>query len=210
MLRRRIQIGMKQVEKKYIGFKDVVLTIGLTLIVAIIQIVAAMPFAAAPFLLAYVSAPTSMLVSGALFVLIMNKAPYRGTMFLFVAVLCAPMLFLGAAYVLPVSIFILGGAMGELVFWKNMTRTYSKLTIAFAIYAATYGIGTYGVAVLTRDSMLTQLSEQGTPQEVIDQYMTLYTLPYIAGAVVLGVVCAVLGIYFGTKIFKKHFARITA
>ena len=201
---------MKQVEKKYIGFKEVILIIGLTLIVAIIQIAAAMPFAAAPFMLAYFSAPMSMLVSGALFVLIMNKSPYRGTMFLFVAVLCAPMLFLGAAYVLPVSIFIAGGAIGELVFWKNGERTQMKLSIAFATYAATYGIGTYGVAIFTRDSLIKQLTEQNTPQEVIEQYNRLYTMPYIVGAVLLGVISAVLGIYFGTKIFKKHFARITA
>ena len=201
---------MKQAEKKYIGFKEVVLIIGLTLIVAVIQIVAAMPFAAAPFMLAYVSAPLSMLASGALFVLIMNKAPYRGTMLLFVVVLCAPMLFLGAAYVLPVSIFIVGGAVGELVFWKNGERTRTKLSIAYAIYAATYGIGTYGVIIFTKASLIKQLVEQNTPQEVIDQYNTLYTLPYIVGAVVLGVIGAVLGVFFGTKIFKKHFARITA
>lgn len=200
---------MKKITKEFIGFKDVVLIIGLTLVISIIQIAFAVPFAATPFMLAYFSAPMAMIISGSIFVLLMNKAPYKGTMILFIFILCAPMFFMGAGFFIPCIVFVIGGACGELIFWKNSTRTQKKLTLAYAIYAVSHGIGTYFPVLLTKDSILLELKEKNTPQELIDTYDKLYSLPAIMGAVTLSIIAAVIGIFIGSKIFKKHFARIS-
>ena len=200
---------MKKEEQKYIGFRNLVLIIGLTLVMAIVQIALAMPFSASPFMLAYFSAPAAMIVSGAIFVLLMNKAPYRGTMFMFIVVLCVPMLAMGGGFVIPCIVFIIGAAIGELVFWKDSTRTPKKLAAAYSIYAISYGIGTYFRALTDKDAILAGLVEQNVPQELIDQYDSLYTVPMVLGAVIVGIIAAIIGIFIGCKIFKKHFARIT-
>lgn len=199
---------MKKEEQRYIGFRDVVLIVGLTLLIAIIQVAATMPFSASPFMLAYIAAPVSMIVSGAIFVLLMNKVPYRGTMVLFVFILIVPMLFMGGGFILPCIIFLIGGAIGELVFWKNGTRTPQKLIVAYSVYAVAHGIGTYTPALLTKKAILADLAAQNVPQELIDAYSKLYTVPVILGAVIVTLICAVIGILIGCKIFKKHFARV--
>ena len=200
---------MKTEEKKYIGFKDVVLIIGLTLVISIIQVILALPFSATPLLLAYLSAPLAMIVSGSIFVLLMNKAPYRGTMLLFIFVCSGPMLFMGGAFFIPVLVFVLGGLIGEFVFFFDNTRTFKKLACAFSIYAVSHGIGTYAPVIVTKQALLQQLKDQNVPQELIDQYNSLYTVGAISGAVVLTIICAVIGVFIGCKIFKKHFARIS-
>ena len=199
---------MKVEEKTYIGFKDIILVIGLTLLISIIQVILTLPFSAAPFLLAYLAAPCSMLVSGSVFVLLMNKAPYRGTMLLFICITCLPMLFMGGAFLVPVLIMVLGGFIGEFVFIKDSKRTQGKLTIAYCIYAVCQGVGTYAPTLFIKDSLIEQLKDQNVPQKLIDDYNALYSVGPILGAVALTIVCAIIGIFLGTKLFKKHFDRI--
>ena len=197
---------MKQVEQKYISFRNAVMIIGLSIICFGVQMVVSGLFAMSPMILAFVSAPLGTIISGAIFVLIMNKAPYRGTMFLYILLFSIPMLFMGVPYV--VLIFLIGAVLGELVFWKDSTRTPTKLTIAYAIYALCLGVGTYLPALLQKETLLGGLADQGIAQSTVDAYYKLYSLPYISLAVVVTVIASFVGVFVGCKIFKKHFARI--
>ena len=197
---------MKKQEQTYISFRNAVLIIGLSVICFAIQMASAAPFAMAPMILAFVSSPLSVIISGAIFVLIMNKAPYRGTMFLFILLFSIPMLFMGTPYV--VLMFLLGGVLGELVFWKDSTRTPKKISIAYAIFAVCLGLGTYLPAMIQKDSLLSGITAQNYAQATIDAYDKLYSLPYISMAIALTVVASFIGVFIGCKIFKKHFAKI--
>ena len=197
---------MKQEEQKYINFRNAVLIIGLSLICFVVQMASAAPFAMAPMILAFVASPVAVIVSGAIFVLIMNKAPYRGTMFLFILMFSIPMLFMGTPYV--VLVFLLGAILGELIFWNNSTRTPKKLAISYAIFSVALGIGTYLPAAIQKESLLAGVKAKGIAQEVIDAYDTLYSIPFISMAIALTVAASFLGIFIGCKLFKKHFAKI--
>ena len=197
---------MKKEEQKYINFRNAVLVIGLSLICFAVQMISAAPLAMAPMLLAFVSAPLSTIISGAIFVLLMNKAPYRGTMFLFILMFSIPMLFMGTPYV--VLVFLLGAVLGEAVFWKDNTRTPAKLAISYAIFAVALGIGTYLPAAIQKDALLQKVLDQGIGQAVYDAYDKLYSIPFIAMAIGLTVIASFVGIFIGCKIFKKHFAKV--
>ena len=197
---------MRKEEQIYINFRNVVFIIGLSVVAFAIQMISAAPFAMSPMILAFVSAPLSTLISGAIFVLIMNKSPYRGTMFLYILMFSIPMLFMGTPYV--VAVFMIGAILGELIFWKNSERTIGKLSISYAIFAVALGIGTYLPAFLQKESLLAGLVEQNIAQTVIDSYEKLYSIPYISVAILLTVVASLVGIFIGCKIFKKHFAKV--
>ena len=197
---------MKKQEQVYISFRNAVLVIGLSIICFAIQMVVTAPLAMAPMLLAFVSAPLSTIISGSIYVLLMNKAPYRGTMCLFILIFSIPMLFMGTPYV--VFVFLLGAFLGELIFWKNATRTPAKLSISYAIFALCLGIGTYLPAFVQKASLLQKVIDGNMGQEIYDAYDKLYSLPYISLAVLLTVCSSFVGIFIGCKIFKKHFAKI--
>ena len=195
---------MKTQEQKYINFRNAVMIIGLALLGYIVQMVAAVPFASNPMILAFFSSPVGMIVGGAIFVLVMNKAPYRGTIFLYTFVPCIMLLFMGTPYV--VLVFVLGAIIAETVFLNDSTRTPAKLSIAYSIYAIFWGSGTYLPAFLQKDILIEKANAMGGA-EAAALYDKLYTIPYIAIAVVLTVAGALIGVWVGSKMFKKHFLR---
>ena len=197
---------MKKQEQKYISFRNAVMIIGLALLSYIFQMVATLPFVANPMMLAFFSTPIGMVLGGVFYVLAMNKAPYRGTLFLYTFVPCIMLLFMGTPYV--VLVFAVGAVLAELVFWKDSVRTPGKLTIAYVIYATFWGVGTYLPAFLQKDSLLQTAVESGGSEELIAAYDKLYTLPYVSISIVLAIAGALLGVFIGAKLFKKHFSQI--
>ena len=195
---------MKVQEQKYINFRNAVMIIGLSVAAYILQMVATVPFAANPMTLAFFSTPFGMIVGGAVFVLVMNKAPYRGTLFLYTVVPSLMLLFMGTPYV--VLIFAIGAIVAEMVFISDSTRTPAKLTIAYIIYAIFWGLGTYTPALLQKEALLEKAMNLGG-EEVVALYDKLYSLPYVCLAIFVTAIAAVIGVYIGTKIFKKHFVR---
>ena len=195
---------MKIQEQKYINFRNAVMIIGLSVAGYVLQMLATIPCAANPMALAFFSSPFGMIVGGSIFVLVMNKAPYRGTLFLYTVIPSIMLLFMGTPYV--VLIFAIGAMIGEMVFYKNNARTPMKLTISYIIYAIFWGIGTYTPAMLQKEALLKKAMDVGGA-EVMALYDQLYSLPYICAAIVVTALGAILGVYIGSKIFKKHFVR---
>ena len=197
---------MKKEEQVYINFRNTVFIIGISVVGFAIQMLCAAPFAPFPFVLAFISQPLSTMVTGSLFVLIMMKAPYRGTILLFSALFAFPFLFMGTPIVSV--IFMLGGLLGELVFVNNNTRTKIKITISYAIFALSIGLGTYVPVLFTKEALLSNLVNQGVSQTIIDNYDTLYTAGPITIGCILTLIASIIGTMIGFKIFKKHFAKV--
>ena len=197
---------MKVQEQIYINFRNAVMIIGLAIVAYVMQMIATIPFTASPFMLAYFSTGVGMVLGGTFYVLVMHKAPYRGTILLYTFVPSIMLLFMGTPYV--VLVFILGALIGEMLFWFNTKRTTNKLYLSYAIYAIFWGLGTYLPAYLQKEALLQKVIESGGGLELFDAYNKLYTIPYISVSIFIGIVCAILGVFIGTKIFKKHFARL--
>ena len=197
---------MKKQEQVYINFRNVVLIIGLALVAYILQMMATIPFTANPFMLAFFSTGAGMLLGGTFYVLVMRKAPYRGTILLYTFVPSIMLLFMGTPYV--VLVFVVGALIAEAIFWKNPERSIPKLYMSYAIYATFWGLGTYLPAYLQKDALLEKVTATGGGEELFAAYDKLYTLPYVSLSVVIAIVCSILGVFIGTKIFKKHFAKI--
>ena len=196
---------MKQTEQKYINFRNSVMIIGLALAAYILQMMATLPFTANPMMLAFFSSAAGMLLGGTFYVLVMNKAPYRGTILLYTFVPSIMILFMGTPYV--VLVFVIGALFAELVFWSNSTRTVPKLVLSYCLYAIFWGLGTYLPAFLQKDSLLQTVLDSGGGQELFDAYDKLYSLPYVSVAVLITIIASIVGVLIGTKIFKKHFER---
>ena len=197
---------MKKEEQVYISFRNAVFIIGISVAAFAVQMLCAAPFSMLPFVLAFISQPLSVMVTGALYVLIMMKAPYRGTIMLFSALFAFPFLFMGTPVVSLV--FMLGGFIGELIFIKDNTRTKLKITISYAIFALSIGLGTYIPVLLSKDATLANVIEQGVSQTVVDNYDKLYTLGPITVGCLLTLITSIIGTIIGFRIFKKHFSKV--
>ena len=181
------------------------LIIGLSVVCFALQMVFTIPFAASPFMLAFFSTGLGMIMSGTVFVLLMKKSPYRGTMLLFCLTMALPMAVMSPLFVV---FMLIGGLLGELVFLKDRTRTTKKIMLAFSFFGIFHGIGTYMPVLFQKSALLQELVDKNVAQAEIDAYDKLYTLPCILLVTVIAVICACIGVYIGTKIFKKHFEHI--
>ena len=197
---------MKKKEQVYINFRNAVLIIGLTVVTFAISMVLTFPFAASPMMLAFFSAPFATVLGGAIYVLMMCKAPYRGNITLQTFIKSAPMVLMGSATYTIVS--LVSAIFAELVFVKDSTRTPLKMYISYGILSVGSTLGTYVPVLLQKDSIINGLVEQGVDAAIIAAYTDLYSPPYIALAGVVAFAAGCLGIFIGTKIFKKHFSKI--
>lgn len=192
-------------ERKWIGFKDIILISLLSALCIVIQIVAGIPFAATPQLMMFVCVGVIMLVCGPIYVLLMSKAPRRGAAFLFVGVLALYFLILGQ--VMIAAAFLLGAVLCELVMLGDGYHKPMRIGLAYMIFGAFYVVGSYLPYLILADQYVAQLTAMGMPQSTVDNMMGWFASPsMIALACLNACVWAAVGAYVGYRMRKKHFA----
>lgn len=193
-------------QRKYIGFRDIILIALLSALSIVIQLVSGIPFMAVPQLMMFISVAIIMLVCGPIYVLLMSKAPRRGAAFLYVAVLALYFLVIGQVFIAVA--FLVCAILCELVMLgANAYKKPLRIGLAYMVYAVFYVIGSYLPYLVLADQYTAQLAAAGMPQAAIDSMMGWYASPLIILlAAVNACIWAALGAYIGYRMLKKHFA----
>ncbi len=196
-------------ERKFMGLKDLILSVLLSLLMLVIAVAVVVPLAVLDILMASIlSLMIPATVCGMIYVLMTTKAPRIGTYFTFSFVF-------GAFYVISGSVttailFCITGIIGEL----TMIGGRGKKWRAFVPYLLHWLTYTYAATIqflFMRDAVVqTYISmgmDEATALSTVDMYGAIYTAP--ANMLLCGV-CAVaaslLGYFIGVKLLRKHFA----
>lgn len=196
-------------ERKFIGLKDLVLCILLSLLAVVISTMVVIPLATLDILLTSIlSGVIPAVVCGIIYVLMTAKAPRIGTCFIFSAVF--GIYFIISSSVTTAIILFIAGIIGEL----TMIGGWGKKWRALVPYLIHWLIYTYAATIqfiLMPDRVLhTYMSmgmDEATAQAAVDMYGSIYTAPdnmLLCGICMIA--AALLGYFIGVKVLRKHFA----
>ncbi len=191
--------------RKVIGFKDVVTVVLFSLLTFIVSFITAIPFSASIYGMLFGGYALMALICGPIYMLMISKAPRIGTQILFFAVKALYMLICGQALV--AVIFFIGGLICEAICLGNGYKNTVKSTAAYALHTTLYGFGSFFPAVFLTETYSARMIAAGASEESVAQTIGVYHNPGImlCVAAVL-IVFSILGVFIGTKMFKKHFA----
>lgn len=191
-------------EKRWIGFKDVVVIALLTALSIVIQLVSGIPFAASPQLMMFASVAILMVICGPIYMLMMSKTPHKGAAVLYGAIQGIYYLILGQ-WIIGI-VFFIGGIISECVLLGKGYQKPLRIGAAYLVYAAFYPLATYSPYLILADRYKVQLASAGLSQMAIDSIMDFYTSPVMIGlSVVCACICAAVGGFIGYKMLQKHF-----
>lgn len=190
-------------EKKWIGFKEIVLIALLTVLGIVIQLVISTPFAAALHLMMFVAVAIIMVVCGPIYVLMLNKSRRLGTVFLFGGLQALYYVILGQAFI-AVS-YLLFGIIGECIMLGDGYANPKRIGLSYIVYGACYILGSYLPYIFLADQYIENMSAMGMSEESINAMMNLYTPFTILLAVISSCIFAAIGAYIGYRMMKKHF-----
>lgn len=192
-------------ERKWIGFRDIILIALLSALSIVIQLISGVPFAAAPQLMMFISVAIIMIICGPIFVLLMSKAPRRCAAFTYVGILALYFLIIGQVFI--GIVFFIGAILCELVLLGGGYKSPVRIGLSYMVYAVFYVVGSYLPYLILADQYTAQLVAAGMPQASIDSMMSWFASPLmILLAAINACIWAAVGAYIGYRMRKKHFA----
>ena len=138
---------------------------------------------------------------GTIFILLYTKISKKWVVLIFNVMIA--LLILMAAWYAPIPI-VLGGIIAEIVWQKFARKKFTTMMACFTIQITAWFVGIY-IPIL----MITDLSIL-----VRESYIQLYTGikatlmgPFFYIAVVVTVLCCIIGSFIGKALLKKHFEK---
>ena len=196
-------------ERKFIGLKDLTLTLLLSLLTMVIGYIV-VPFVTplGVVLSSIIGGIIPSLLGGFIYVLIQTKAPRIGTCFVYSLVFALFYIIIGV----PVNaiLFIAAGLIGELTMIHGYGKKWRPLA-HYIIHWLTYTYAATFQYLFMRDAAVQAFVSSGMEEAAaiaaVDSYAAVYTAPQnilLFGACTI--VAATLGYFIGTKVLRKHFA----
>lgn len=190
--------------RKVVGLKDVILVTLLTALCLIVFSLVLIPFSANLTLVLWLVSGIDLLLCGAIYMLMVSKAPRHGTLLIF-TFLFAVYYFITNGLIIVSAIIFATGILGEVLMLRGGYHSPVRLTIAYALF----GLGTmYAPIVLimtTKEQMIAQIIANGMTREYAEGMFALYSPLNIAIGTAVTILGAVLGCWFGYRMLKKHF-----
>lgn len=196
-------------ERKFIGLKDLVLGVLLSLLVLVIATTVIIPLGALGSLASsIIGTIIPALIGGIVYVLMTAKSPRIGTSFLF-------SLIFGVFYIISGSvptavIFFITGLIGELTMLGGWGKKWRPL-VPYLIHWLTYTYAATLQFIFMKDTILKTYMGMGmdeaTARATVETYGAIYTAPQnmlLSGVCVAA--AAVLGYWLGVKVLRKHFS----
>lgn len=201
------RIVMKN-ERKFIGLKDLILSVLLSLLVLVISTIVVIPLATLDILLSSIlSVVIPATVCGIVYVLMTTKAPRIGTTFIFSLIF--GIYFIISSSVTTAIIFFITGIIGELTMIGGWGKKW-RAVVPYLIHWLTYTYAATIQFLLMPNRVLSTYMSMGmdeaTARAAVDMYASVYTAP---GNMLLCGVCTIaaclLGYFIGVKVLRKHF-----
>lgn len=197
-------------EKKFIGLKQVVVVVLLTLLNIVISMISGLPFSFSPKLMVLVGYSLAALLNGIVYVLMIAKSPIRGTNLLFFGVKVIYVILFGQ---IPTGIvYLVGGIICEAITWNDGYKKPLKAGSSFAIHNVVFSIGSFTPIFLNPEAYAQHMRENmaSMDPDMVETmvHAMIYELvepSFLLLAIVLIIVGSAIGFFAGMKMMKKHF-----
>ena len=125
------------------------------------------------------------------------------------AIVAVVALLLGMLWTGPVGI-VAGGLLAELVAGAGSKRTTLRCLAAFAVWTLCFWVGQESMIFLAGDAYVQIVVDSGMSAEYGQGLVDFIHGPLALVALAATAVCPFVGGWIGSKLFKKHFAKISA
>lgn len=149
------------------------------------------------------------LVGGIVWMYVAAKVPKRGA-FIIMAVIAAVVgLLLGMVWTGPLGI-VVGGLLAEAIAGAGDKRTAVRSTLAFAAFTLCFWLGQESMVFMAGPAYVDMVVELGMSAEYGQTLLDFMYGPLALVAFAATAVCPLIGGWIGSKLFRKHFAKIAA
>ena len=136
------------------------------------------------------------------------RVPKPGATVIMSVIVAAVGLLLGMFWTGPAGI-VVGGALAEVIMAAGK-RSKAAVIAAFAVWTLCFWVGQEAMVFLAGSSYVNMVVQSGMSREYGETLVGFMQSPAIVVAGILCVVGPIIGGLLGSKIFNKHFARISA
>lgn len=149
------------------------------------------------------------LVAGIVWMYLAAKVPKRGAFAIMAVLIAVVALLLGMVWTGPVGI-VVGGIAAELIAGAGDKRTAVRSIVAFSVFTLCFWVGQQAMVFMAGQSYVAMVVEMGMSAEYGQTLVDFQSSPLMLVAFVGTVACPLIGGWIGSKLFKKHFAKIAA
>lgn len=194
--------------RSFIGLKDLVFSVLIGVLMLVVALACALPFAASLQATYFVTPALVGILWGALFVVILSKCPKTGAAIIPFLIYGGYMLAAGSLYVF--FLFLAAGVVAELALLGGGFASKARSFVPPLLMTLCNAMGSTFTMLLFRDSMVQTYVAMGMDEATADATITaiesFWLAPEnIALAIVLATLGALAGYVLGVKLLKKHF-----
>lgn len=146
--------------------------------------------------------------AGIVWMYLLARVPKRGTVLIASVIVALVGLLLGMLWTGPVGI-VIGGVIGELIV-STGKRSTAKNIIAFVVFTLCFWVGQEAMIFVAGQSYVDIVVASGMSAEYGQGLVDALYSPVIVVAGICCIVGPIVGGLLGSKLFKKHFAKISA
>lgn len=145
-------------------------------------------------------------VAASAYMLLRAKTPKTGAIVIFGTLFGLVMFGMGSGLPILLSV-VTGSVLAELISRSGDYRCYVRETIAYAVLMLATAIGSYIPFLVMREYYLKIAEGNSINAEFMANLMNFITAPYLAAALIVTIIGAVLGAAVARGIFKKHLIK---
>lgn len=146
---------------------------------------------------------------GIVWMYLLAKVNKRGAIAVMGAIVALIGLLLGMLWTGPAGIFI-GSVIAEFVAGSGKSRTPVRCMAAFAVFTVCFWVGQQTMLFLAGDAYVDMVVAAGMTAEYGQTLVNFMQSPMLFVAFAATVIGPFIGGWIGAKLFKKHFAKISA
>lgn len=145
---------------------------------------------------------------GIVWMYLMAKVPKRGAAFIAGTIMGLLGLLMGMIWTGPVGM-IIGAALCELIMIAGKRSVVSS-ALGYAAFVFCWWLGQLSLIIISGETYVQMIVDMGMTAEYGYAFIDWVNSPMFPLAGVTTIVTCLIGAFLGSKIFKKHFAKITA
>jgi energy-coupling factor transport system substrate-specific component len=146
------------------------------------------------------------IIGGTIWLYMRSKVPKRFTIIIQAVVMTLILYLFGIGWSLSLG-FLVGGILAEIITGAGNYRSFKLTTVGFAAFCLCIHIGAFLICLLARDWYYDFCVNNGMTVEWTNAFLNFMSWPLMLGTGVLAVIGAVIGMFIGKALLKKHFAK---
>jgi len=144
--------------------------------------------------------------AASVYMLLRAKAPKTGVIILFGSLFGLVMFVMGSGWPILVAV-IIGSIIAELIARSGHYKSYVREVIGYCVLMVGTAVGSYIPFIVMKDYYLKVAEKNSINGEFMSRLLEFITAPYLALALVITAVTAILGTVLARAVFKKHLVK---